>query len=87
MSPKLVRETVGLYLLYMSYALFWLSVFVLVLCVAKGAPVLWTAAALISAFFSAGGAYITKDVFDVQPPMQVPGDSASSNQFYDPADH
>lgn len=71
MPPKLTRETLGLYLLYGAWAVFWLSVFSLVVFVAAAAPWRWDLGAVLAAFGSFAGAYLTKDIFDVQPPIQT----------------
>lgn len=79
--PKLSRETVGLYLLYGAWAVFWLAVTALVVCVASAAPWRWDLGAVVAAFSAFGGAYMTKDIFDVQPPIQVPtGQSAGNHE-------
>lgn len=70
MPPKLTRETLGLYLLYGAWAVFWLSLLTLVVFVASGQQWRWDLGATLAAFGAFGGAYMTKDVFDVQPPIQ-----------------
>lgn len=84
MPPKLTRETVGLYLLYGAWSVFWLSLGTLVLCIVQGASWRYDLAAVLSMFGSFSGAYLTKDIFDVQPP--IPKTAQSSTQFYDPAE-